>query len=318
MRPLQPTEVSSPAVPRDPVVSVLMVTYNHERFVGQAVESVMAQDTSFPFELIIGEDCSTDGTRAIVLDWQRRYPDRIRVLLQPRNVGGTRNMFAVEGAARGEFVAEIEGDDYWIDRSKLQRQVEALRACPEAVLCGARAYVWHDGADQPTEVQPPDPSDVLARYGARELLEGRWWFRTCTKMYRRSALAGLPPNLGGDWVSTLWVLSRSGFAPVCFVDAVVGVYRIYGGGSWSSLTEVQRYASDVFDLSALLSWFEGDGRDYLLREMDDRLEYLAKHEMPGPLRRRVASTALRSRPFSRDRWRRVLSLWLQPRSSSSS
>ena len=112
-------------------------------------ERVRAAMAGLAWEIVFVDDDSTDGTRAIVLDWQRRYPDRIRVLLQPRNVGGTRNMFAVEGAARGEFVAEIEGDDYWIDRSKLQRQVEALRACPEAVLCGARAYVWHDGADQP-------------------------------------------------------------------------------------------------------------------------------------------------------------------------
>lgn len=297
-----PTEVSSPDVPHDPVVSVLLVTYNHERFIAQALDGVVRQETSFPIELIVGEDCSTDGTRAIVLDWQRRYPRLIRVLLHARNRGAAANVREVFARSRGTFVAQLEGDDYWTDPHKLQLQVEALRAQPDAAICGARAHVWRDGDAAPIETQPPDPAEALAAYGARGMFEGRWWLRTCTKVIRRELLAQVPPHLGGDWTSTLWMLARSGLAPVCFIDRVVGVYRLHAGGTWSSLSEEQRALIDVRSLADLMPWVGGRERSHLMSELQSRVEELSTHATPRSVRMRAARAVLAAAPFAPWRW----------------
>jgi len=112
---------------RMPVVSVVMSTYNHEVYIAEAIEGVVGQKTDFPFELIIGEDCSTDNTRKIALDYQRRYPEMIRVVFSSMNIGAFNNMNRMIPRVRGEFVAWCEGDDFWNDPLKLAKQVAYLR-----------------------------------------------------------------------------------------------------------------------------------------------------------------------------------------------
>lgn len=117
---------------KKPVVSVHMITYNHEPYIRQAIEGIMMQKADFEFELVIGEDASTDKTREICLEYQKKHPDKIRVLWWHENVsrlgGNSRRNFA---HCRGEFVAFCEGDDYWTDANKLQRQINLLYAHPE-------------------------------------------------------------------------------------------------------------------------------------------------------------------------------------------
>ena len=118
----------------DPTVSVKMITYNHAPFIRQAIEGVLRQKTSFPIELVIGEDCSTDGTREIVFEYQRKYPDIIRVITSDKNVGARPNSLRAEKACRGTYVAFCEGDDYWTDPYKLQKQVDFLENNPDYAL----------------------------------------------------------------------------------------------------------------------------------------------------------------------------------------
>ena len=121
---------------RDPLVSVVMTTYNHEPYIAQAIEGVLSQETDFPMELIIGEDCSTDRTREIVLEFQRRYPEMIRVLLSEKNVGMHENFRRTALAARGKYMAFCEGDDWWHRRDKLKIQIPFFRA-DNSLVCVA-------------------------------------------------------------------------------------------------------------------------------------------------------------------------------------
>lgn len=114
-----------------PLVSVCMITYNHEPYIAQAIESVLMQQTDFPVELVIGEDCSTDNTRAIVCDYRERYPRRIHLLLPEYNLGMFPNFVATLQACDGRYIALLEGDDYWTDPFKLQKQVDFLEVHPE-------------------------------------------------------------------------------------------------------------------------------------------------------------------------------------------
>ena len=129
-------EVRSPSLCSRPLVSVWMTTYNHQDFVVEAIESVLAQRTDFPFELVIGDDCSTDGTTDIVLEFQRDNPDKILVLLATDNLGkhtgnGRLNCVRVLRACRGKYIAFLEGDDYWTSPQKLQSQIDFLETHAE-------------------------------------------------------------------------------------------------------------------------------------------------------------------------------------------
>ena len=118
----------------NPLVSVNMTTYNHESYIAEAIKGVVSQETDFPFELVIGEDYSTDRTLEIVLDYQRKYPDIISVITSEKNVGYNNNFKRVLAECKGKYLAYCEGDDYWHNPKKLQMQVDYLEMHPDCGL----------------------------------------------------------------------------------------------------------------------------------------------------------------------------------------
>ncbi len=125
------------------MVSVVIPTYNHRNFIAQAIEGALMQKTDFPYEIIIGEDESNDGTREICIDYAELHPDKIRLFLRERKdviyVNGSPtakfNYIECFKAASGKYIALCEGDDYWGDPNKLQKQVDFLESHPEYVIC---------------------------------------------------------------------------------------------------------------------------------------------------------------------------------------
>lgn len=119
----------------EPLLSVVTITYNHEPYIAKCIEGVLMQKVDFPIEFIIAEDCSTDGTRAICEDYASKYPDLIRLILSEKNIGAVQNERHAMSLARGRYVALCEGDDYWTDEFKLQKQVGFLESNPEYTIC---------------------------------------------------------------------------------------------------------------------------------------------------------------------------------------
>lgn len=114
-------------MPDDPLISVLILTYNQRQFIAQAVDSVLAQKTGFNYEIVISDDHSTDGTADILLEYQKRYPVKFKININNENVGALRNAFEIAvPLCRGKYLAFLEGDDYWNDESKLERQIRFL------------------------------------------------------------------------------------------------------------------------------------------------------------------------------------------------
>ncbi len=109
-----------------PTVSVCVITYNHEKYLRQCLQSIVDQETDFDFELIVADDCSTDNTRELIEEFSRKYPTMVRGIFQNSNTGGTKNYLDVHAAARGKYVAHMDGDDYALP-TKLQKQVDAFR-----------------------------------------------------------------------------------------------------------------------------------------------------------------------------------------------
>lgn len=141
------TEVSDlKRLPKDPKVTVVVITYRHEDVLAEAIDSIAAQRTDFPFEIIIAEDCSPDRTREVALAMQRKYPALVRVVFTEANKGMNRNFRFALGLARAPLIALCEGDDFWIDPEKLQRQVTALEQNPDVDLAITRGYrLYADG-----------------------------------------------------------------------------------------------------------------------------------------------------------------------------
>ena len=232
------------------MVSVAMVTYGHEQFVEQSVESVMAQKTSFPFELVIGEDCSPDRTREVVLRLQKKYAERIRLLLPEKNLGMMSNFIQTLQACSGQYIAILEGDDYWTDPCKLQKQVDLLAAHPEYSACFALTRVIGN-ADTVKEFFIPARHTAKGAFTTEELLQKNS-IATASVMYRNVIpqihFAPLQSLKMIDWPLHVLV-SLEG--PIGYLPEEMACYRQHAGGIWTGRDEAARLAETVRFYSTL-------------------------------------------------------------------
>ena len=180
----------SHALVKEPLVSVKMLTYNHELYIGQAIQGVLQQKTNFPFELVIGEDCSTDSTREIVFDYQKKYPDIIMVITSDKNVGANKNSKRTTKACRGKYIAFCEGDDYWTDPYKLHKQVDFLEANPDYGMLhtdGDNYYVKDDFTIKNYIIKERGDLSLLDN-PFESILKSEYPVLTCSVMLRSSIL----------------------------------------------------------------------------------------------------------------------------------
>src|SRR5258708_6758901 len=184
-------------------LSVMRITYNHERFIAQAIESVLAQRVHFEYEIVMGEDCSTDGTRKVIMDFHRRYPDRIVPLLREQNIGAMRNLEATLAACRGRYLALLEGDDYWTYGEKLQKQVDFLDTHPGSSMCCHRVQSLDKTGFAEANIFPPLPAGP---YAIEDLLKGNF-VMTCSAILRRDFVPALPPLFWEKEISEWAVVS---------------------------------------------------------------------------------------------------------------
>lgn len=124
-----------------PLVSVLVTTYNHKDYISKCLESILMQKTDFPVELVIGEDCSTDGTREIVEEYKKNYPDVIRLITSEDNIGPVKNGLRGIKACSGKYLSVCDGDDFWNDKHKLQKQIDFLEKNKEYGMVYSDIYI---------------------------------------------------------------------------------------------------------------------------------------------------------------------------------
>ncbi len=158
------------ALPGELLVSIHCITYNHGAFISEALDSFLAQQTSFGFEIVVGEDCSSDNTREVVEDYIRKHPGRIKLIVSDRNVGVAANFERVLKACSGKYVAICEGDDYWIDPGKLQAQVDFLEHARDFVVCYHDAIPFDESG---FEQYPQLPKSLQTDASERALVRGR-------------------------------------------------------------------------------------------------------------------------------------------------
>ncbi|MBA4010574.1 MAG: hypothetical protein C0481_01785 [Phenylobacterium sp.] len=213
-------------------VSILLITYNHADYISSALDGVLAQRTDRRVEVIVSEDSSTDATRTILARYAERHP-QIRMLMSPQNLRSNEVVARAIRAARGRYICLLDGDDYWTDHDKVQRQAEMLDADP------ALSAVFHNALVDDGEGAPSrrwTPADQKARSDIDDLWNGNP-FATCAGMMRREALSELGDWYAGFFPITDWPLYIlcAAWGPIAFVDEPIGGYRLHSGGMFSSL-----------------------------------------------------------------------------------
>lgn len=224
------------------MISICMITYNHEKFIREAIESVLSQKTNFRFELVIADDCSKDNTRQICIEYQEKYPDKIKLLLPEKNLGMMANFVNTLQACNEKYIALCEGDDYWTDVNKLQKQVDFLEQNKDFVICFHNVveffakdsnknfcYCLENQKDVSTL------NDVLLRN----------FMPTCSVVFRNKLIESLPSwyyNLKmGDWALHLL---NSEHGKIKYINEVMAVHRIHDGGVWSG----KKHSENIKDI----------------------------------------------------------------------
>ncbi|HEX5447572.1 MAG TPA: glycosyltransferase [Pirellulales bacterium] len=287
-------------------ISVAVVTYNHEPYIRQALDSVFAQQTSHDYEVVIGDDRSTDDTHRIVQEYAGRQRDRVQLLLHEQNLGCTRNAQRTINACRGEYLALIDGDDYWTDPLKLQRQADYLDAHPTCALSFHQVAAL-DEQGQHDWLLVPD--DQPGRCDMAALLADAM-VPTGSMMMRRRCLSPLPDWFGRAYPPDLALKALcADQGTLDYLEQTMSVYRQHGG-SWTSTGQEQRLQAMIGVYGMLQRHFGGRYRRWLRRAMAKQHLALAveaeKRGDPGLARRRLfraLAIAPLGKRFAEGQWR---------------
>lgn len=212
-------------------VSILCLTYNQKKYIKETLDGFLKQRTDFAFEILINDDASTDGTTEIIKEYQKKYPHIIKPNFQKENLysKGVRHMIVrfLIPKTKGEYLALCEGDDYWTDPYKLQKQVDFMEKNPDYTLCFHRVEVVYEDKKGVNFVFPDVEDEKW--YTRQELLKTNY-IPTNSVMYRKQTYQNMPLDLmPGDWFMHLY---HARFGKIKFMPEVMSVYRKHEGGMW--------------------------------------------------------------------------------------
>ncbi len=219
------------------LVSVITTAYNHEKYIRQTIESIVAQKTDFAIELLINDDCSQDGTADIIREYEERYPEIVHPIYQKENQysKGVNVPELLVDRARGEYVAFCEGDDYWCDNTKLQRQVDKLRSCGEYAACVHQTTELNCLTGATRSMSLKDGDCIL---GFEDVIPGgNKAFQMSSLLIKRELLYDaelrefLSVSKVGDYPLAIYLAIHGG---IYYIDRAMSVYRAFSSeDSWT-------------------------------------------------------------------------------------
>lgn len=242
---------------RFPLVSILCDTYNHEKFIAQTIDGFIMQKTNFPFEIIIHDDASTDNTAEIIRVYEANYPELIFPIYQTINQFSNKeiNIWAdiTFPKARGKYIALCEGDDYWTDAYKLQKQVDVLQSNNDYSICfhNTEERVLGDSFEPSFLYNSATQKEISTIYD----LAYRNFIPTCSVVYRNNLFDKFPEWFNeisiGDW--PLHIMNAQ-FGKIYYIPHIMGVHRIHSGGVWSSQAQSKSITEVIEVYDKLINW----------------------------------------------------------------
>lgn len=289
----------------DPKLSVNIITFNHAEFIAKALDSVLMQRVSFDYEIIVGDDCSTDGTRDIIQAYHQRFPHKIKPVLHPTNIGMMRNFTQTLELCTGGYAAILEGDDYWTDSNKLQLQAEYLDNHPDCALCHHRVEHIASPSGRKIREFPPRRYRTVQANG-RDLAMYNY-IQTCSVMFRRKWLPPLDVQFHelklGDW-PIFALLSQRG--TIGYLDQTMAHYRVHSSNSWNkrpadyklrAMEQMAWYLHERVDTSSKDVW-----QDTILALAFKDLALAARSFSPVKFLNRLKRFINHSRQFRKPFW----------------
>ncbi len=250
-----------------PVVSILCTTYNHERYIEQALAGFVSQNTTYPFEILVHDDASTDRTAEIVRAWQARYPRIIHATLQTENQfqRGVRPFELLLRDARGAYVAVCEGDDYWIAPGKLQQQVEFLEQHPEFSCC---AHNYYHFVESTLTVKPWISTRETRVFSPRQMMGITRLFWLPTLVFRRE-FDRMPPERALAPIGDQFLTSYLGtFGPGMYFESLMGAVRRENAYStWSPLDAAAKERIRLRTWMAIVRMHAAAGREQAVQDV---------------------------------------------------
>jgi glycosyltransferase involved in cell wall biosynthesis len=221
-------------------VSISLVTFNHEKYIAQAIESILMQVVNFDYEIIIGEDYSSDRTRDIVKEYYHKYPDKIRLILPEQNLGcyGQKIFVQTLKACQGDYIALLDGDDYWTSANKLQMQVDFLDSHPDCVICFHDVVkIIENGSLESIQYNDFQPKAIST---IKHLLKSNF-IPTCSTLYRNRLFSDFPDwyydLICGDWILHVF---NAQHGHIGYINQNMGVYRVHEHGLFSSMKNIRK------------------------------------------------------------------------------
>lgn len=254
----------------EPVVSICCITYNHEKYIEETIDSFLMQETNFPFEIVVGEDCSTDNTRKIVEKYKEMYPNIIKLIISDNNVGMQANGQRTMDACKGEYIAACEGDDYWMDAEKLQIQKDFLESNPEYIIC----Y---------TDVEAFNENGIIQDYiggATKDLtadeLKKATPINTLTTMYRNIMKDKFSAEFKASKYGDLFIWSILGYyGNGKFLPQIKPArYRIHSGGVHSGSSQIDKYDNTLITYALLLSYHKKLGSSNIVEYFRQEILWL--------------------------------------------
>ncbi|CAH0147866.1 GNAT family N-acetyltransferase [Chryseobacterium sp. Bi04] len=232
-------------------LSVFIMVYNHAEYLKECIDNILTQKTNFNFDIVIGEDCSKDNSREILLTYQKLYPGKFKLLLYPQNIGAARNQNEVFKNCMGKYIAICEGDDYWTDALKLQKQVSFLEQNPEYSLSFHKITGISPDETEPIIFNNPDEEKD---YSIEDLAKGNF-IHTPSVVFRKN-IQELPQWINycpiGDY--PLHMINAS-FGLIKYFPNSMAAYRL-GSGIWSTKSKVYQMINVMFCLKFLIEHFK--------------------------------------------------------------
>lgn len=277
-----------------PLISVIITTYNHEKYIAQAIESALSQRDCPCFEILIGNDCSTDKTGQIIEEYQKKYPDIIKVFSYSQNIGMQKNLKNLIENSKGEYVAILEGNDYFSSEYNLKKRYDMLKDNPDFSLCFNNMTLLNQ-----------ETGELLSNHDENfaKILNGKITIVDMIKftnpirnfsccMYRKCAIKSVPDfwfeSNHYDWLFNMLVLDNQNFSGGGYLPEELSVYRIHSNGLWQQKTTDEKLALMIKCMCEFMEIFKyryaKEFMNSILEIANRNLGYIYSLKKPEPKR----------------------------------
>lgn len=267
----------------NPLVSISCITYNHAPYIRACLDGFLMQQTNFAFEVVIHDDASTDGTKEIIEEYTAKYPSVFFPVYQYKNQysQGVRGMMARFNfpRCRGKYIALCEGDDYWTDPLKLQKQVDFLEVNPDYTICFHKANLLK--VNMQLELHPIPKISSSGEYFYKDLLNYYNFITTASVLFRKPSFFKFPvwfKSLPFGDLGLYMILSRNGRIK-CLED-VMSVYRIHSGGLYSKLSHKNRLIQYIDFYKKICPYLSKEEQVIVVKQQQKKISQLANVKFP--------------------------------------